>query len=128
MSQYWMTVAILLPIIGGILVKVIPFPNQKIMKIYLECVMVVTSLLVFLLAWNRPEGTLEVVHFMQGLSISFRIDGMSMVFSVLIAVLWPLAMLYSFEYMEANSLNLIYQCQYHFHIPFRSHLIESVDT
>ena len=40
MSQYWMTVAILLPIIGGILVKVIPFPNQKIMKIYLECVMV----------------------------------------------------------------------------------------
>lgn len=100
MSQYWMTVAILLPIIGGILVKVIPFPNQKIMKIYLECVMVVTSLLVFLLAWNRPEGTLEVVHFMQGLSISFRIDGMSMVFSVLIAVLWPLAMLYSFEYME----------------------------
>lgn len=39
----------------------IPFPNQKIMKIYLECVMVVTSLLVFLLAWNRPEGTLEVV-------------------------------------------------------------------
>ena len=57
MSQYWMTVAILLPIIGGILVKVIPFPNQKIMKIYLECVMVVTSLLFFLNLFS-PENAI----------------------------------------------------------------------
>lgn len=100
MNQYWMLAAILLPVIGGILTRLIPFPNRKIMKIYLECVMIATSLIVFLLAWHRPQGTLEVVHFMQDLSISFRIDGLSMVFSVLIAILWPLAMLYSFEYME----------------------------
>lgn len=100
MSEYWMIVAILLPIAGGILVKLIPFPNQRIMKIYLECVMLLTSVLVFLLAANRPDGSLSVVRFMQGLSISFRIDGLSMVFSVLIAALWPLAMLYAFEYME----------------------------
>ena len=100
MSEYWMIVAILLPIAGGILVKLIPFPSQRIMKIYLECVMLLTSVLVFLLAANRPDGSLSVVRFMQGLSISFRIDGLSMVFSVLIAALWPLAMLYAFEYME----------------------------
>lgn len=100
MNQYWMLIAILLPVIGGILTRLIPFPNRKIMKIYLEAVMFVTSVIVILLAWHRPEGTLEVVHFMQDLSISFKVDGMSMVFSVLIAVLWPLAMLYSFEYME----------------------------
>lgn len=100
MSQYWMLIAILLPIVGGILVKLIPFSNQRIMRIYLECIMNATSLIVFLLAGMHPQGTLEVVHFMQDLSISFRIDGMSMVFSVLVASLWPLAMLYSFEYME----------------------------
>ena len=100
MSQYWMLIAILLPIVGGILVKLIPFSNQRIMRIYLECIMMATSLIVFLLAGMHPQGTLEVVHFMQDLSISFRIDGMSMVFSVLVASLWPLAMLYSFEYME----------------------------
>lgn len=100
MSQYWMLAAILLPVIGGILTRLIPFPNRKIMKIYLECVMIATSVIVLLLAWHRPQGTLEVVHFMQDLSISFRVDGLSMVFSVLIAILWPLAMLYSFEYME----------------------------
>lgn len=100
MSQYWMLIAILLPIVGGILVKVIPFSDRRIMKIYLECIMIVTSVIVFLLAGMRPQGKLEVVHFMQDLSISFRIDGMSMVFSVLVAALWPLAMLYSFEYME----------------------------
>lgn len=100
MSQYWMLIAILLPIVGGILVKVIPFPNRRIMNIYLEGIMMATSLIVFLLAGMRPKGTLEVIHFMQNLSISFRIDGMSVVFSVLVAALWPLAMLYSFEYME----------------------------
>ena len=47
MSQYWMLIAILLPIVGGILVKVIPFSNRRIMKIYLECIMIVTSVIVF---------------------------------------------------------------------------------
>ena len=33
-------------------------------------------------------------------NISFKIDGMSMIFAGLVSVLWPLATLYAFEYME----------------------------
>ena len=42
----------------------------------------------------------HVVHFVNDLSISFKIDGMTMVFAGLVSVLWPLATLYAFEYME----------------------------
>ena len=42
----------------------------------------------------------EVVHFVRNLAISFKIDGMTMVFAGLVSILWPLATLYAFEYME----------------------------
>jgi len=42
----------------------------------------------------------HVVHFVHELSISFKIDGMSMIFAGLVSVLWPIATLYAFEYME----------------------------
>ena len=64
MSQYWMLIAILLPIVGGILVKLIPFSNQRIMRIYLECIMMATSLIVFLLAgMNTGSGTFHAGSF-----------------------------------------------------------------
>ena len=36
MSQYWIIVAILLPVLGGVLVPVLPFTRKKQMFIYVE--------------------------------------------------------------------------------------------
>ena len=46
---------------------------------------------------NRPGEMLAIVKFTGDLTLSFRIDGMSMVFGTLAAALWPLAMLYAFS-------------------------------
>ncbi len=100
MNQYWILAAILLPILGGVLVMVLPFPTQKIMKIYLEILMILTTIIVWCLLLTRVSDGITVIHFMKGLTISFRIDGMGMIFSGLVSLLWPLAMLYAFEYME----------------------------
>lgn len=99
MSQYWILVAILLPIIGGIFTPLLPFKKRNYMLLYLEVLTVVTSLIVWGLLLGGVTEAFHVVYFVRGLSISFKIDGMTMVFGGLISVLWPLAMLYAFEYM-----------------------------
>ena len=56
-------------------------------------------------------GTTEVfhvVHFVHELSISFKIDGMTMIFAGVVSILWPLATLYAFEYMEHDKNEKIF--------------------
>ena len=99
MSQYWILAAIALPVLGGIGVPLLPFGKRKWMLTYIETVVLLTSGIVGLLLLGGTTETFHVVHFVNDLSISFKIDGLSMVFAGLIALLWPLATLYAFEYM-----------------------------
>ena len=99
MSQFWILAAIALPILGGIGIPLLPFGKRKWMLVYIEAVVVLTSCMVGALLLNGTTETFHVVHFVNDLSISFKIDGLSMVFAALVAILWPLATLYAFEYM-----------------------------
>lgn len=100
MNQYWILAAILFPILAGAVSPFIKFKKRTHRMLYLETVVVLTSVLVFSLFINRPAEVFEVVRFTGNLSISFYVDGMTMVFGGLVAALWPFAMLYSFEYMK----------------------------
>ena len=99
MSQYWILAAILLPVLGSLLIPLLPL-GKKQLNLYIESVVLMTSVIVWLLLLGGTTSVFEVVHFVNDLSISFKIDGMTMVFAGLVAVLWPLATLYAFEYME----------------------------
>lgn len=48
----------------------------------------------------RGEDPLLLLNMGNGLSIAFRVDGLSCVFAALVSVLWPLACLYAVEYMS----------------------------
>lgn len=100
MNQYWILVAILLPVIGGVLVPLLPFKQRKQTLIYIEAMTILTSIIVWCLLSNGVTEVFHLVYFLDDLSISFKIDGMTMVFAGLVSVLWPLATLYAFEYME----------------------------
>lgn len=71
------------------------------MEIYIEAVVILTSVLVFLLLFNRPEE-LVMLRFTEKVTFALKIDGLSMVFAGLISVLWPIATLYSYEYMSTE--------------------------
>jgi multicomponent Na+:H+ antiporter subunit D len=58
-----------------------------------------TSLSALAVLWCRP-GTLNLLRLNDTLSIGFRADSLSAVFAVILAVLWPIADLYSHEYMR----------------------------
>ncbi len=100
MSEYWILAAVLLPVAGGILTPLIPFQKRTQMMWYLELVILITSVIVWSLLLSGTTEVFHVIYFVEDLSISFKIDGMTMVFAGLVSVLWPFAMLYSFEYME----------------------------
>lgn len=100
MSELWMFVVILLPVIGGIFIPLLPVKSRKYKCIYIETLVLGNSLLTGWLLCHRPEGRFEIVNFVNNLSLSLKIDGMGMVFGGLVAFLWPFATLYAFEYMK----------------------------
>ena len=100
MSKILMLIVILLPILGGAVSALIPFKKRESRNTFLGVLVTVTSILVWWLLLNRPEEAFRVVYFTGDLSIDFKLDGLGMVFAGLVSALWPLAMLYSFEYMK----------------------------
>lgn len=100
MSQYWILAAIGLPVLGSLVIPTAPFRKRRDLCLYIEMLVLLTSAIVAGLLAGGKTQTFDVVHFVGDLSISFKIDGLSMVFAGLIAALWPLATLYAFEYME----------------------------
>ena len=92
--------AVLLPIVVGLLTLLRPFRHRASRELVIEGTTVLTSLIVFAcLTWRKADPTI-LVHLMEDMPIAFRIDGLSSVFTALVAFLWPLATLYGFEYME----------------------------
>lgn len=90
---------ILIPFIAGILVPVIPFGKRWQKELFLETAVILNSILVWYLLLHHSDSTFLLAHFTGDLNISFRVDGMSMVFAGLVSALWPFATLYAFEYM-----------------------------
>lgn len=90
---------ILIPVIAGAFVFLVPFKKRNFMEIFLEAAVVINSILVWYLLMHRSESIFTLANFTGNLSISFKVDGMSMVFGGLVSALWPFATLYAFEYM-----------------------------
>ena len=90
---------IVLPMLAGIFVALLPFKKRSHMEIFLESLVILNSVLVWYLLFHHQDRIFTLARFTGDLTISFRVDGMSMVFAGLVSVLWPLATLYAFEYM-----------------------------
>lgn len=100
MNEVMMPIVILLPVFCGALIPLLPFKNRRQMCIYTEGAVLLTSLLTGYLLFHRPEGVFVLFRLSGNLSVSFRLDGLGSVFAGIVAVLWPLATLYAFSYME----------------------------
>lgn len=100
MNKVWMLLPIVYPLITGAILPLFKFSKRKSRNIYVEVVTFINSVFVWMLLLNQPKGVFRALNLAGDLEITFRIDGLSMVFAGLVAILWPLATLYAFEYME----------------------------
>ncbi|MCM1104390.1 MAG: proton-conducting membrane transporter [Clostridium sp.] len=114
MNPIALLIVILIPLIGGMLLFVLPFQKRGQFELYTETVVLIASVLFFLLLTKKPADAFTLISFVNRLSISFQLDGMSMVFGGLISGLWPFATLYAFEYMRHEENHLGERHERHF--------------
>lgn len=91
---------VLLPLLGGAAMFVFGAQSTKQREVYVQLISCATSLLVFVLLFKRPSGTATLLDLGGDVTLALRMDGLSLVFAAIVAVLWPIAVLYSFEYMR----------------------------
>lgn len=92
---------ILIPFIGGIFLQFIPFKTKKIRDIYILGYVIINTILVYILLLQGTTDNIRIINFAgEKLHIALHLDGLGMIFAGLVSTLWPLAVLYSFPYME----------------------------
>ena len=91
---------IALPMLGGAAMGLMRFSSAKSRGIYVETIVLATSILTWVLLLTRTDTTYVLCHMNSELALAFRVDGMSCIFAGLVSILWPLASLYGFEYMQ----------------------------
>ncbi len=90
---------LLLPLVFGALLPLFGLNTVRKRGIYVEAVVLTTSALVWCQLLHRTDAVYPLYTILDGLTLAFRLDGMSCVFAGLVSFLWPLASLYGFEYM-----------------------------
>lgn len=100
MNAILLVIPILLPILGGIFIPLLPLKSRKQRNIYVETVVVITSLLMWYLIITHPVSFTRLINLAGILEVSVHLDGAGMVFAGLVSTLWPFATLYAFEYMK----------------------------
>ncbi len=93
---------ILLPIVAGALLPAIPWKKPAHRGAYVLGMSVMTSLALGFSLWQAPAGAQQLLSFTDKLTLSLSADGLSRVFAVLVAVLWPLTALYALSYMRGQ--------------------------
>ena len=100
MPQYFMLLPILIPTVGAILSLLIRFGSTRARNGFILLTTILSSLSMWALVLFPPEGTLVLLNFTDALDISLRLDGAGRIFAALSSALWPLALIYAFDYMK----------------------------
>ncbi len=102
MSPLLLIISILLPVAGGFLILPFRFTDSRKMAVYCEIIAVLTTVLVWTALIAVRREPLTVYSFTHGFSITFRADGMGSLFAGMVSLMWPLVLLYAFDYMRES--------------------------
>ena len=117
MREILLAVPVLLPIVGGAGMLVLHLKDgrenkDRSLMLLTEGFVLLNSLVIFWLLRYRMGSHLVLFRLFGNLTVRFKLDPMGGVFAGLIAFLWPLAVLYSFEYMKHERRKKIFFAYY----------------
>ena len=92
-------IGILIPIFAGLLLPILKL-NKLTRNVYVVTASLIASVFAFYIAFVSNVGVVTLLHINKVFSIGFKIDGLSKIFLLIIATLWPIATLYATEYMD----------------------------
>lgn len=100
MKEYSLMIAVLFPVVAGILLPCLPFAKQKKSRdIYFVSMLVATALVTVFTAFVEGKG-LELFYITKSTAFAFRTDALAVVFLGFINLVWPLVGIFSLEYMK----------------------------
>lgn len=91
---------ILLPVAAGVSMAFVPALEDKKMRQMATAAVLVLNLVLTILIAVGGDCRLELFHLTKELPILLKVDGMARLFTVLVSVMWLLAGVFSFEYMN----------------------------
>ena len=100
MSKYLLLAAILLPILAGACQRFFPLRRERSYRIYLMAATLAASSITWALILWCGEDRLTLLSFTDDLVLVLRFDALGRFFAGIIATLWPMTLLYAFEYMR----------------------------
>ena len=98
----FLLIPILLPLAGGLAMLIRPINEVNTRRIWCEAVALATSACVLAAAFLVRREPVTIYSFTGGFAVHFCVDGMANLFAVMISVMWPLVLLYAFEYMKGD--------------------------
>lgn len=98
-------IPILLPIIAGVLIQPLKLHDRKKREMYVSAVVLINFVIVVILAIKAGSESLTILRLNRVVDITFKIDGMSKLFTVLASFLWVTATFYSFEYIKHEGMD-----------------------
>ena len=100
MSEMMISAAVFLPILLAAPISLIKWKKPSYGMLYTESIVLLTTAFVFYVLSHADCELHVLFRFANNLEVGFRVDGLASVFAALVAILWPLATLYAFEYMK----------------------------
>ena len=108
MNSVFLLIPILVCVLGAVLSTLIFKNDEKKNHIFIFFVVLLTSIITWVLLFTVEGDKFILIQFFEGLDISFKLDGLGKIFSGMVSLLWPLATLYAFSYMEHAKKKSIY--------------------
>ncbi len=92
---------VILPILAGLLAGTLPAFRRRIpCRIWTGVFLLLTSALMLFCAWKKPGEALTLWRLTDSIPVRLSLDSLSRFFLALVAVMWPMAGFYSFEYLD----------------------------
>ncbi|WP_317853850.1 complex I subunit 5 family protein [Chakrabartyella piscis] len=99
MVHYAIIIPILFPLIAGLILLRVKFPNRKTRECWIFGITLLNTLFALYAIFGVHPDVIKVFSFNENFSIAFEIDGLSMVFGTMVSLLWIPTVIYAFEYM-----------------------------
>ena len=103
MHPGYLLIPIVFPILAGLFTYLLPLSKEWMRRMYFIAVMFLNAGFMWVLLFFTPSGSLVLLEFTDTLQLSLRLDGMGKIFAGLVSALWPITLLYAFDYMKKEA-------------------------
>ena len=100
MNSSFLLIAILLPFAAGVLLFALKLKTYRVVCIYTGAATGLTSILSWAMILFGERASFPLFRFANGLLFTLSFDSLGRFFAGIISTLWPMTLLYAFEYMR----------------------------